>query len=184
MPKKQDSRPRRPAKTDAKVPPKIKAFLSVARGRHPSLSGEDAIYSGLIGDWSIRSVSHGSDGKRTSVGTWQFRWVLEGLAIEDVIQGHVMPGSTYVGGIALRFYDTQQKLWRIVYVEPPTNTIIELAARRSGIKIVQEGRSGKKSHRWTFERIAAHSFYWTERVSSDGGKTWRLAQEIHANRAT
>jgi len=52
-----------------------------------------------------------------------------------------------------------------------------------GDRIVLEGvdRDGSP-FRWSFNDIRRDSFVWRGEISSDGGKTWRLEQEMRLKR--
>ncbi|MHB8355060.1 MAG: hypothetical protein ACYDDQ_00005 [Vulcanimicrobiaceae bacterium] len=128
------------------VPPQDNRMIPlglVAATRSAAIPPEDDYYGPMIGDWNIRSVIHQSDGsEQTSLGVWSFRWVLSGIAIQDVI-GARAPGEhgNWYAGITLRYYEPKNRGWRIVYVEPFTASVESLLARREGTEIVQRSQN-------------------------------------------
>ena len=52
-----------------------------------------------------------------------------------------------------------------------------------GDRVVFEGVDGDGSpFRWSFNDIHRDSFLWRGEISADGGKTWRLEQEMRLKR--
>jgi hypothetical protein len=68
----------------------------------------------------------------------------------------------------------------IVFVGPAHGNLNVFVAHQQGDEIVQEGTgtSGKPA-RWIFSE---NSFRWRDEVSDEGGKTWKLREEMHARR--
>ena len=60
---------------------------------------------------------------------------------------------------------------------------IELEGRRVGDDIVQVGRRGDRTIRWTFSRIQADSLLWQGHVLENDGATWRLEVEVQLRRS-
>ncbi|MGH9365254.1 MAG: arginase family protein [Thermoanaerobaculia bacterium] len=157
------------------------------------LADKLSLYGQFVGEWDVRVVSHASDGgRRERTGEWNFGWVLEGRAVQDVF---IVPArgarraadgtvkESY--GTTLRFYDPDQHAWQITYVDPVYHAVSRFIARQQGDEIVQEGTTpdGQPS-RWVFSKITPVSFDWRSEASADGGKTWKLEQEIFARRKT
>jgi hypothetical protein len=114
----------------------------------------------------------------------ELRWVLRGAAIQDVIGADALAkNGTFIGGTTVRFYDGIDRSWRVTYVEPISNTVVLLSARKVGSRIVQtviEGFRVGDMETWTFDTITPESYNWIDRVREHG--TWRTEQEIFATR--
>lgn len=93
-----------------------------------------------------------------------------------------MPGERGVG-TSLRFYDAKVALWRVVWVAPMSGTVLTLKGGAQGERIVLEGPDSDGSPlRWSFNEIQTDSFLWRGGTSADGGKTWRVEQEMRLRR--
>lgn len=153
------------------------------------------LYGSLSGDWDVDVTDYLPDGtRRQGTGEWHFGWVLQGRALQDVWIAprrgeRPPPGETpdrwnrY--GVSIRFYDPAIDAWRVTWVNPVQNYVATLVGRASGRDIVQEG-SGDEGVplRWTFSEITPDGFRWRGEMSVDGGRTWRIVQEMSARRAT
>lgn len=97
----------------------VKALIS--KGKHSAIPEEFDYFGTLIGSWKIDYV----DNSNSSVikGEWHFSWILEGMAIQDVI---VLPGFEY--GTTLRVYNPGTHAWDVAYCF--TGKIMRLEARR------------------------------------------------------
>jgi hypothetical protein len=173
----------------ASPPPLIEALL--ADGPPASQAERMTLYDPLLGDWDVDVVDYdGDDAGRTKKGEWHFAWVLEGRAIQDVFivpprgsrRGPAVPGNRY--GTTLRVYDPATDAWRVSWSNPVSGASNVLTGRKDGNDIVQEGRDANGAlHRWTFSEVTDRSFRWRGEVSTDEGKTWRLAAEFFGRRA-
>jgi hypothetical protein len=86
-------------------------------------------------------------------------------------------------GTTLRYFDNASGKWRVIYVEPPSDTVVELTGGQEGDRLVLYGDGGKGSKlRWSFNEIKEDSFTWRGEMSRDGGKTWQLMEEHHMKR--
>ncbi|HMH14896.1 MAG TPA: hypothetical protein VK578_17490 [Edaphobacter sp.] len=80
-------------------------------------------------------------------------------------------------GTTLRFYDTESKDWRVIFVVPQSGKIILLADGAVGDRIVLDGVDKDGSRlRWSFNDIQTNSFLWRGEISQDNGKTWKIEQ--------
>ncbi len=57
-------------------------------------------------------------------------------------------------------------------------------AREIGDEIVMEQARGGDLIRWIFSAIRPESFRWRSQCSTDGGASWRVEQQVRADRAT
>jgi hypothetical protein len=96
----------------------------------------------------------------------------------------ILQGSERVArGTTLRFYDARSGKWRIVWIPPGSGNVAMLKGGAVGDRIVLEGVDADGSpFRWSFNDIRRDSFVWRGEMSADGGKTWRLEQEMRLKR--
>jgi hypothetical protein len=147
----------------------------------PSLGNQAQIFDRFVGTWDLDCTLYGSKGEVTRYpGQWVFGWALDGKLEQDVI----LQGSERVArGTTLRFYDARSGKWRIVWIAPGSGNVAMLKGGAVGDRIVLEGVDGDGSpFRWSFNDIRHDSFLWRGEISSDGGKTWRLEQEMRLKR--
>jgi hypothetical protein len=160
-------------------------MIRVFRSSGPSstLGNEAQVFDRFVGTWNLDCTFYSSDGKTSRLtGEWRFGWALDGKIEQDVIIQH--DGSERVArGTTLRFYDKKLRQWRIVWIAPPTGNVAMLKGGVVGDRILLEGVDvDGSSFRWTFNDIRSDSFLWRGETSPDGGKTWRLEQEMHLTR--
>jgi hypothetical protein len=161
--------------------------------RHPRNQEKLIPYKGFIGSWAFDWVGHKEDGSTLTVpGEWHFSWILEGRAIQDVWicprtdlrSSDEYPEGEY--GITIRFYDNKENCIKIVYIGPVLSNLRVFKVSHTRDRIIQDETmitdKGKIS-RWEFKYIKEDSFKWESYISNDGRKTWRLDQEVYANRA-
>ena len=158
-----------------------------APGPDAALGDAARLFEPLIGEWTIETVLMPA-GKPRAVydGVWSFRWGLGGRSVYDVI-AYRAAGSAgdapYRAGITVRFYDTELRTWRQVWVGAWTGIVIEFAVHTEGSRIVIEGQhSATQRYRWSFEEISESHFWWEGRTSRDGGASWALEQTIEGRR--
>ena len=59
---------------------------------------------------------------------------------------------------------------------------LEFVGRQVGDEIVLEEQNADRPTRWIYSEITADSFRWRNESSADGGKSWRLDQEMRVRR--
>lgn len=124
-------------------------------------------------------------------GEVHFGWVLKGRATQDV---WILPRRSgrrptdpetpdNVCGTTIRVYDPKADVWHITWINPVIGAEKRLVGRKVGDAIVQEGtlEDGTRIS-WTFSDIKPGSVRWSGEASADGGKTWRLQDEIFLRR--
>lgn len=158
-----------------------------AQGPHASLGEAAEVFGQLVGTWDLTCERYAADGTHTSSqGAWHFGWIVDGRMLQDVI--YFFPegrSAERVGGTTLRFYDTQTKQWRVTFFAPARNAVISLVGGAVGDRIVLLGTDvDGASLRWSFNDIKPDSLRWKGEISSDGGKTWRVEQEMRLTRRT
>jgi hypothetical protein len=152
-------------------------------GPSPTLGAQAQIFDRFVGTWDLDCTFFSPDSKTSRlVGEWRFGWALDGKIEQDVIVEH--HGNERVArGTTLRFYDAKGGKWRIVWIAPSSGNVAKLAGGAIGDRIVLEGIDLDGSpFRWSFSEIRPNSFLWRGDISSDGGKSWRLEQEMHLTR--
>lgn len=143
----------------------------ICEGKSTTLPEEFNYFEKLIGSWNIDYV----DNNNASVikGEWHFSWVLEGMAIQDVI---ILPDYEY--GTSLRIYNPDTHAWDVAYGY--TGNIIRLEARKQDDMIVLTYINDKR-RKWIFTKIEDQHFYWKNVTVKDDGK-WYINAEIYAER--
>ena len=139
----------------------MKDFFSalVSQEKNRVIPEEFNYFGKLIGSWQIDYVeSHHS---RVIKGEWHFSWVLEGMAIQDVI---ILPD--YESGTSLRIYYTGK--------------IIRLEARKQDDMIVLT-YIDDETRKWIFTRIEDNQFHWQNITIKDDGD-WYVNADIFAKR--
>ena len=154
-----------------------------ASGPHASLGARAQLFDRFVGTWDLDCVFYSKEGKTNRFrGAWMFDWVLDGLVVQDVlIEGDKESGRKL--GTTIRFYDAAASQWRIVWIPPLSGNVIALRGGAAGDRIVLLGDDVDGSKlRWSFNDIKVDSFLWRGETSADGGRTWRIEQEMHLKR--
>ena len=147
----------------------IEALIS--EGKNKALPEEFDYFGKLIGSWKIDYVDNSNS--RVIKGEWHFSWVLEGMAIQDVI---VLPGFEY--GTTLRMYNPATRTWEIAYGY--TGRIMRFEARKQEDRIVLS--SLEDEHRkWVFAKIAENHFHWQDIMVQQDGE-WQVNYDLYAKR--
>ena len=146
----------------------------------------------LVGLWNldIRLYDGAGHETRHAKGKWEFGWVLEGRAVQDVFivygpsKGSPAAAATPSEyGTTLRVYDHQIGGWRVVYSGPLHGQMLQFIGRQVGEDLVlqRQEEDGALTH-WTFSAIRSGSFRWEATTSRDGGRTWTTDQVMLATR--
>ena len=163
-----------------------------ARGPALSLGDKAAEFNRLIGSWNVEVFDVETDGaKRVSEGEWHLNWVLEGLALQDVLivprrpdRRHDMPakGNRYV--TTLRLFDRAAALWRAISVDPLNGIYTTMVMRSDSSEIAEEGRdSNGNLCRRILSALTDRSFRARKEISQDAGASWQIVTQILAQRA-
>ena len=153
----------------------------LAEEPHPALGDAAAVFAPFAGTWDLTCKRWTADGKEfDSIGVWYFSWILDGRMMQDVIYFFSSGSrSERTGGTTLRIYDSERKEWRVSFYVPARNAVISLAGGQVGNRIVLHGIDTDGSPlRWSFNDMTRESFRWIGEISNDGGKTWRMEQEM------
>ena len=101
----------------------MKDFFEALKSEKKSIAIPEELnyFKKLIGSWQIDYVD--SNISHVIKGEWHFSWVLEGMAVQDVI---VLPGFEY--GTTLRVYNPDTHAWDVAYCY--TGRIMRFEARK------------------------------------------------------
>ena len=151
----------------------MKDFIETLTSNSKSVElPEEFNYFGkLIGSWKFDYTDHNIS--CSTKGEWHFSWVLEGMAIQDVI---ILPDYEY--GTSLRIYNPDTHAWDVAYGY--TGKIIRLEARKQGEMVVLTFTEDEK-RKWVFVRIDENKFHWQNVTVKDDGK-WHINADIYAER--
>ena len=156
----------------------------LAPGPHPSrasLGDEAKAFDRIVGTWDADYSFHSDDGSvRHSAGEVIFGWIMDGHALQDLFISYPKrAGDERKMVTGIRFFDTSARKWRLAFVAPTFNVIINMEGGKEGDRIVLRGKDVDGSPiRWSFNDIKDDSFTWRGEKSSDGGKTWKI-EEVH-----
>lgn len=143
----------------------------VSKRKSAELPEDDNYFETLIGNWEIDYIDY-NDSLRIK-GKWLFSWVLEGMAIQDVI---ILPGYEY--GTSLRIYNPKTHAWDVAYGY--TGNIIRLVAKKQEDMIVLTFIDDER-RKWIFVEIEDDYFHWQNITVKHDGE-WQINAEIHAKR--
>ncbi|HEY7125010.1 MAG TPA: putative glycolipid-binding domain-containing protein [Ktedonobacterales bacterium] len=162
----------------------------LASGPRPELADKLRLFGQFVGDWDVDWTGYQPDSTvaQQAKGEIHFAWVLAGRAIQDVWifptradQQRGLPVDEW--GSTLRFYDPGTDMWKISWHAPVNNFTRAMTARPVGDEIWVEGANFQgQPLRWVFSQITSRSFRWTNFVSEDDGQTWRVQEELAAQR--
>jgi hypothetical protein len=164
-----------------------------AGGPFPEHADALMLFGQFVGTWDLEVTLFDLDGsvRAEGPGEWSFGWVLEGLAIQDVLVRPPRavratagaPTEFWEYGTTVRVYDPPSGTWRITWFAPSRGGELRLVARAEGGDIVLDGVEREPiAFRWTFSEITPSSFLWRGSGSDDDGATWLLLQEMRARR--
>lgn len=148
----------------------IKALVSAEK--NTELPETFNYFGKLIGSWKIDYVE--SSHSAAIQGEWYFAWVLEGMAVQDVI---ILPDYEY--GTSLRIFNPNTHAWDVAYGY--TGKIIRLEARKQGEMIVLTD-TNDENRKWIFVKIDDDEFHWQNVTIKENGE-WQINAEIYAKRS-
>jgi uncharacterized protein len=164
-------------------------------GPSPELADVADAFGWLVGRWSAEVLDFDANGKvRRGTGEWWFSWVLEGRAIQDVwivpVRSERMemsetpnrpsgPNKRY--GTSIRWFDRSSRQWKIVWINPVSGTLNQLAGTRNENRIILDGIADGQRVRWSFNEIRPESFVWRGERRDDSG-SWNLEAEFRLRR--
>lgn len=144
----------------------------------PGPSGPELeLFGRFVGAWTFDGTDTTDDGTETRYrGRWDFGYVLGGRAIQDVLYCEGVEHGT-----TLRI-PREDGAWDVVWITPVQRAVRRLVGRAEDERIVVTGASGERRLRWSFNEIAPDSFVWRGEQSTDGGASFRLAEEMRLSR--
>jgi hypothetical protein len=157
---------------------------------NPELGENLNLFGQFVGEWDVEWYGYEPNNEEEhEKGEWIFSWALDGRIIQDIwiipgrdrrnLEG--LPKGEY--GTTLRYYNEKTKIWNVVWLGPIKNRLNTFDARKIGDEIVmEETNSINRGMKWIFSEITNNSFRWRSVISIDGGKNWKLVQEMKVSR--
>ncbi|MFN8375079.1 MAG: hypothetical protein U0694_19660 [Anaerolineae bacterium] len=162
-----------------------------AEGPHPDYAQKLMLFGQFIGVWDmdVRFFNPAGDEISHRQAEWQFSWILDGRAIQDVLKSvdqqdaaKNAPGQRGIG-TTLRYYNPKLDLWRVVWFGVSSGLFVSLTGRPSATGILLEGLEDDGTlNQWSFSEITPDSFRWRGMASKDNGASWYLEEEMFARR--
>ena len=135
------------------------------------------LFGRFVGAWTFDGTDIAEDGTEMEYrGRWDFGYVLGGRAVQDVLYCEGVEHGTTVR------IPRGDGSWDVVWITPVQRAVRQLVGRAEGERIVITGVSGERQLRWTFNDITPDSFVWRGEQSTDGGDSFRLAEEMRLRR--
>jgi len=148
------------------------------------------MFGRFVGAWDVAvQIFDPAGGLRfDGIGRWDFRWILDGLGVQDVLtyalpEEFPQPRGARAIGTTIRAYLPSEGAWRQVWCAPRAGNFITMRAEPDddGIRITGLDMDG--SHLvWSFRDITDESFSWEGWSSADGRTGWRVEQRMRARR--
>jgi len=166
----------------------------VAQGPARGLEKKLALFGQFVGDWEFDIAWYPANGEpRHGSGDWSFHWALDGTAVQDVWRTPTRAASAAAGtaerpaapvgfGTGIKVYDAANDRWWMTWTGLSKQEVIEFTARVDGDEIVLDARTTAQPTRWIYSEITAESFRWRNESSADGGRSWRIVQEMRVRR--
>ena len=168
------------------VEPALLAALG-ADGPHSALGDGLQLYGQFVGAWDVEVTNYPEDEAPTrAAAEWIFGWALEGRAVQDVwivpARGRRDGAQAEPFGTTIRYHVPDEDVWRIVWVNPVSDSVSTMTGRQVGDEIVQDGVDDDgRPFRWVFYEIDQDRFRWRAEEQAEGGG-WTLLQEMTVTR--
>lgn len=163
--------------------------LAHAERGHPSLGAAADAFDRFVGSWDMDGIFTAADGAQTTTaGEWHFGWILGGRVMQDVLYFHPKGhrperADERRGGTTVRLFDPKAQQWLVSWFAALRGEVIHLKGGAEGERIVLHGADvDGSSLRWSFSDIQPDRFRWLGETSADGGRHWRVEQEMHLRR--
>lgn len=164
-------------------------FLEALVGsREISTAEPYSLFGRLVGEWDFEHVSgRGTDRERHVPGEWIFSWILDGKVMQDLFicpsrrerLTNPQPDAAY--GTAVRFYNHEKQKWDVCYGCDGKMRVLEAEPVGDDIVLTRKDLTDC-INQWMFTEITPVSFHWLSRISTDGGKTWVVDEDVYAIR--
>lgn len=142
-----------------------------SESKNVELPEEFNYFGKLIGSWKIDYIDNSNS--RSIKGEWHFSWILDGMAIQDVI---ILPD--FEQGTTVRVYNPGTCAWDIAYCY--TGKIIRLEARKQDNMIVLTNIEDER-RKWVFAEINDNDFHWQDVMVKEDGE-WHVNFDLYAQR--
>lgn len=142
-----------------------------SESQNVELPEEFNYFGKLIGSWKIDYIDNSNS--RSIKGEWHFSWILDGMAIQDVI---ILPD--FEQGTTVRVYNPGTRAWDIAYCY--TGKIMRLEARKQDDMIVLTNIEDER-RKWVFAEINDNDFHWQDVMVKEDGE-WHVNFDLYAQR--
>lgn len=158
---------------------------------HPNAPPELERFSFLIGVHNCKGRVKGEENQWNDfTAEWVGRYILDGMAIADEFCAHWPDGSLFKHGQNIRMYNSEQKSWRMKWIDAMDATVIKQGTKElGGVKCNGTTISFHIAHesgeilRARYTNITEDSFQWHGSMLNEDGETWDEVMVIEAKRA-
>ena len=143
----------------------------------------------LVGNWNIvfESVDQSGNVQQSFEGEWNWFYILNGYAIQDVFilppRSKATNPDTLFYGVGIRIYDETLNKWESVWVDTSNKKLEfrEASSKDGEIVLFQTNAKGEKL-KITYFEITEQSFEWKQEVFDTTKENWIVTQLIHAKK--
>jgi len=162
-------------------------FGLLAEVRNERAPAELSQWDNMIGDWRTTWQSIGPDGEVAATGEteWNWRWVLNGFAVQDMWINPPRDAEAPNGrlfGTNLRIFNSQTGLWEMAWANNRESKVDTYTAVFDEERIIMSPDENPDGVRIIFYDMTGETFDWVSEASADGGETWRPTFRIHGER--
>ncbi len=160
------------------------AATAVARGAgaNPLAAPELVQFGQFVGRWRCELVPR-SDGDIPGVATWVWSYAMDGFAVQDLWLPEDTTGSALSTGTALRIYDVENGVWRVVWTSVDKSEFAFFEARLVNDEMVMSAQADDFDLKMVFHEITGTSFAWRyEARPQTADAEWEVLTRMGCNR--
>lgn len=186
------------SQTAESIPTTVLNFYGDSATVNPRAPIETRQFGQLKGIWYCTQYNKDSvsgEFKVFSKAYWAWKYILDGYGVQDFwFQGeNEIPYYKYFKRnmmlTQIRVYDTEEKLWKIAYInnnagEIPGSMFGRFTAKGEGDEVTMyfEPNDAEILRRIIFYDVTDESFQWRVEVSNDLGKSWEVTWKIEGTK--
>ncbi len=149
---------------------------------NPRAAPELVQFGQFVGRWRCELVPR-ADGEALGVATWVWSYAMDGFAVQDLWLPEDTTGSALSTGTALRIYDVENDVWRVVWTSVDKSEFAFFDARLVNNQMVMSAQADDIDLKMVFHEITDTSFAWRyEARPETADAQWEVLARISCKR--